>query len=86
MKYLERGFSLNKILCPLYALKTPGVWGGAPRAIISTTSGIGWLTENSKKMAAFCRILIWSIYGEIKWNTTDIQDNLRYKEVVHGTI
>jgi hypothetical protein len=35
------------------------------------SSGIGWLTEkNSKKMAAFCRILIWSIYGEIKWNTT----------------
>jgi hypothetical protein len=71
MKYLERGFSLNKILCPLYALKNPWVWGRAPKAIFSTTSGIGWLTEkNSKKMAAFCRILIWSIYGEIKWNTT----------------
>jgi hypothetical protein len=41
MKYLERGFSLNKILCSLYASKNPGVWGGAPRAIISTTSGIG---------------------------------------------
>jgi hypothetical protein len=71
MKYLERGFSLNKILCSLYASKNPGVWGRAPRAIFSTTSGIGWLTEkNSKKMVAFCRILIWSIYGGIKWNTT----------------
>jgi hypothetical protein len=41
LKYLEKGFSLNKILCPLYASKNPGVWGGAPIAIFSTTSGIG---------------------------------------------
>jgi hypothetical protein len=86
MKYLERGFSLNKILCSLYASKNPGVWGRAPRAIFSTTSGIGWLTEkNSKKMVAFCRILIWSIYGEIKWNTTGAC-TLRLREAQSGQV
>jgi hypothetical protein len=45
MKYLGKKFldllTIRHILCPLYASKNPGVWGRAPTAIFSTTSGIG---------------------------------------------